>query len=229
MANSTENIFCFIKFIKREFADKFLNGQVYFNMPSSFNDLREKERGDENEGAEWIDNTEIVTVKTEHPTIGSIEFKVVPNSVSKMIQYNYQYLSFSLYAVTSSLFDKDNSHKIDSRMSEFGDSAIIIEEPYIFLNSIISELKNKNLDYEIKPIIYRDITKGRVDLIPFDKKLDHQHQFEFRIIIKNTDNVAKTLEIGSIEKYSKLVSSQFIIESQWTAKRNIPKDQSTIT
>ncbi len=39
----------------------------------------------------------------------------------------------------------------------------------------------------------------------------------------------KTLEIGSIEKYSKLVSSQFIIESQWTAKRNIPKDQSTIT
>ncbi len=193
MTNSTDNIFCFIKFIEREFADTFLNGQVYFNMPSSFNDLPEKERGDENEGAEWIDNTEIVTVKTEHPTIGSIEFKVVPNSVSKMIQYNYQYLSFSLYAVTSSLFDKDNSHKIDSRMSEFGDSAIIIEEPYIFLNSIISELKNKNLDYEIKPIIYRDITKGRVDLIPFDKKLDHQHQFEFRIIIKNTDNVAKNI------------------------------------
>ena len=221
MTDSIDKIFCFIKFTKREFADKFLDGQIYFNTPSSFNNLKERERGDENEGAEWIDNTEIVAIKTEHPTLGSVEFKVGSNSVSKMTQYNYHYLSFSLYAVTSALFIKDDSHKIDSRLIEFGDSAIIIEEPYIFLNSIISELKNKKLEYEIKPVIYRDLTKGRIDLIPFDKKIEHQHQCEFRIIIKNTYNLAKILEIGSIEKYSKLVNSQFIIESLWTAKRSV--------
>ena len=221
MTNPTDNIFCFIKFTDREFADKLLNGQIYFNLPSSFNNLTKKERGDDNEGAEWIDNTEIASIKTEHPTLGTIEFNVVPHSTSKMTQYNYYYLSFSLYAVTAVLFDKDNSHKIDSRMSEFGDSAVIISEPYTFLNSIISELKSKNLNYEIKPVIYRDLTKGRVDIIPFDKKLEHQHHCEFRIIIENTDNEAKPIEIGSIKKYSKLVTSQFIIESSWTAKRNI--------
>jgi len=222
MTNSTDKIFCFIKFTKREFAEKLLNGQIYFNTPNSFNNLTEKERGDDNEGAEWIDNTEIASIKTEHPTLGTIEFKAVPNSVSKMTQYNYYYLSFSLYAVTSALFDKDNTHKIDSQLSEFGDSAVIIDEPYIFLNSIISELESKNLKYEVKPAIYRDLTNGRVDIIPFDKKLEHQHHCEYRIIIENTDNAAKVIEIGSIEKYSKIVSSQFIIESIWTAKRDIP-------
>jgi hypothetical protein len=128
-----DKIFCFIKFTKREFAEKLLkNGEVFFNLPSSFNNLTEKERGDDNEGAEWIEYSQITHIKAEHPTLGTFEFNPVPNSPSKIIQYNYFFLSFSLYAVTPDLFDKDNSHTIDSRMNEFGDTAIIIEEPYIF-------------------------------------------------------------------------------------------------
>jgi hypothetical protein len=216
-----DKIFCFIKFTERQFADKLLkDGEVYFNLPSSFNNLTEKERGDDNEGAEWIDNSQIIHIKSEHPTLGKFEFKPVPNSLSKIVQYNYSFLSFSLYAVTPDLFNKDDTHKIDPRMCEFGDTAIIIEEPYIFLNSIIAELKSKNLNYEIKPVNYRDMTSGRVDLIPFDKKQEHQHHCEFRIIIENTDNVAKPIKIGSIEKYSRLVSSKSLIESTWTANRN---------
>jgi hypothetical protein len=214
-------IFCFIKFTEQQFADKLLKeGEVYFNLPSSFNKLKEKERGDDNEGAEWIDNSQIVNIKADHQTLGTFEFKPAPDSPSKIVQYNYYYLSFSIYAVTPDLFDENDTHKIDSRMSEFGDCAVIIEKPYIFLNSIIAELKSQKLRYEIKPANYRDISNGRVDLSPFDKKQEHQHHCEFRIIIENTDNDAKPIRIGSIEKYSRMVSSKTIIESTWTAKRN---------
>ena len=217
-----DKIFCFLKFTEKEFADKLLNdGEVYFNLPSSYNKLTENERGDDNEGAEWIDNSQIVHIRSDHPTLGTFEFKPVPNSPSKIVQYNYYFLSFSLYAITPDLFDNSDTYKIDSRMREFGDTAVIIEEPYIFLNAIIAELKSKNLRYEIKPANYRDLTNGRVDLVPFDKKQEHQHQCEFRIIIENTDNTAKTVKIGSIEKYSRLVSSESIIESIWTANRSL--------
>jgi hypothetical protein len=62
--------------------------------------------------------------------------------------------------------------------------------------------------------------KGRLNLMPFDKKQEHQHQCEFRIIIENTDNNSKLFKIGSIEKYSRLVSTKSIIKSTWTAKRS---------
>ena len=215
-----DKLLCFIKFTHREFADKLLKkGEIYFNLPSSFNKSVEMERGDDNEGAEWIDNSQITNIKVDHPTLGTFEFKTVPNSPSKLVQYNYYYLSFSLYSLTADLFEKDDSHKIDSRMSEFGDSAVIIKEPYIFLNSIIEELKRTKINYEMKLVEYRDLTIGRVNLIPFDKKKEHHHHHEFRIIIENIENVPKKIEIGSIEKYSSLVNSKSIIESIWTIKR----------
>lgn len=221
-----DKIFCFLKFTEREFAEKLINkGQIYFNLPNTFNKLVNKERGDDNEGAEWIDNSSIVHIKVEHPTLGTFEFQPVPNSVSKIVQYNYYFLSFSLYAITSALFNNDNTHKIDSQMSEFGDTAIIIDEPYIFLNAIISELKSKNLEYEINLVNYRDLTNGKVVLVPFDKKQEHQHHCEFRIIIKNTDDTPKIIEIGSIKNYSRQVSSKSIIESIWTAKRDLTTEK----
>jgi hypothetical protein len=213
-------ILCFIKFSTDEFAGKlFRQGQIYFNLPSTYSNSLETERGDINEGAEWIDNSEIVNIKAEHPTLGMFEFKPLSNPPSTILQYNYYYLSFSLYAITPELFENSNTYKIDSRMSEFGDTAVIIEEPYIFLNSVIEELKKKNMKYEIKQVIYRDLTNKRTDLTPFDKKQEHQHHCEFRIIIKNVDNEPKTIEIGSIEKFSRLISSDTIVESIWTATK----------
>lgn len=213
-----DRILCFIKFTEHKFAESLLKkGQVFFNLPSSYNKLDEKERGDGNEGAEWIDNSQLVNIKAEYP-YGTFEFKPMSNSPSKITQYNYYFLSFSLYAITSAHFNNDKKHQIDSRLGDFGDTAVIIEQPYDFLDSVITELKKNNLKYEIKLINYRDLTNARVDLVPFDKKLEHQHQCEFRIIIENTEDIVKIIEIGSIEKYSRLINSKHIIESIWTAK-----------
>lgn len=223
-----DKFFCFIKFTEKKFAEKLIKkGQIYFNLPSSFNNSDNKERVDKNEGAEWIDNSQIINIKVEHPTLGKFEFESIPNSVSKIVQYNYYFLSFSLYIITPALFNNDNTHKIDSRMIEFGDTAVIIEEPYIFLNTIIAELKRQNLDYEINTVNYRNLTNGKVELTPFDKKQEHKHHCEFRIIIKNTDNNPKTIEIGSIENYSRMTTSKSIIKSNWTAKRDFITEEKT--
>jgi hypothetical protein len=213
-------LFCLIKFAEKEFADKLLKkGEVYFSLPSHYKKLKEQERGDNNEGAEWIDNALLTNLKVNHPTLGTFEFKPLSNVPSRIVQYNNYYLSFSLYAVTPSLFIKDNTHKIASNMRGFGDTAIIINEPFVFLEAIIAELNAKKLRYEMNTIVYKDLTNGKVKLTPFIKKQEHQHQHEFIIIIENIDNIPKLITIGSIEKYSKLVSTETIIESIWTGHR----------
>jgi len=216
-----DNILLLIKFFKeKEFADRLLNmGQVYFNVATFYNESTNKEQGDSNEGAEWIDNTPIVNVKVTHPTIGTFEFKPVTTSPSKVIQYNYYYLSFSLFALTSDLFDKNGSYKMNSSMSEFGDTAIVIEDHNKFLTALTKELKNRNIKYEVKSVNYRDLSNGRVELTPFDKKQEHQHQRELRVIIENTENKPKSIDIGSIAEYSKIVRSCLLTESTLNFER----------
>lgn len=214
-------IFYLLKFLPSEFADKlFREGQIYFGLPSTFNNLKNDERGDDNEGAEWIDNSEIVSIKVDHPTLGTHEFKPALNHPSKVIQYNHYFLSYSLFAITPSQFDNRDSYQVDARMMEFGDTAVLIEEPFTFLNSIINEIKNQGLKYEANFVSYRNLTTGRIENItPFEKKLGHLHHAEFRIIIENRTDQPKLLQIGSIERYSRLMASKHIIETTWTVKR----------
>lgn len=219
-----EPILYLIKFLPEVYAGKLLKlGQVYFNLPSTYNTLTSNEQGDINEGAAWIDNSEIKSIKAEHPTLGTFEFTPAPNSQSKVVQYNDSYLIYSLNAITPALFKNVDSYQIDNRMLEFNsDSAVIIEKPYVFLNSIVSELKFQKIKYEANFVTYRNLSNGKIDDInPFHKKAEHQHQIEFRIIIENINNDPKTVEIGSIEKYGRLLTSKSIIEYQWTVKRKI--------
>ena len=220
-----DKILRLIKFFKEEeFADKFLKlGQVYFNVPIVYNESTNNEQGDVNEGAEWIDNTPILSVKVEHPTIGTIELKAVTTEPSKVIQYNYYYLSFSLFALTPDLFDENDSYKMNPKIREFGETAVVIREPNKFLKSLTEELKSKNIRYEISLVNYRDLSSGRVDVNPFDKKQEHQHQCELRIIIENTENTARSIDIGSMEQYSKIVASNLLTESPWTIKQETKK------
>jgi hypothetical protein len=188
-------------------------------VPTFYNESTNSEQGDVNEGAEWIDNTPITSINVTHPTIGTFEFKPVTDAPSKVVQYNYYHLSYSLFAFTSDLFDENDNYKMDPRVSKFGDTAVFIEEPYKFLNCLTEKLKNENIKYEIKNVDYRNLTSGRVELTPFDKKEEHRHHCELRVIIENTENKGKSVDIGSIEQYSKIVKSNLLTESTWSAKR----------
>jgi len=214
-----EDILLFIKFTQKEFAEKLLDGQIYFNIPSNYNEIENEEIGDKNEGAKWIDNSEIANIKCELDN-NVIDFKPISNSNFKIIQYDYYYLSFSLFTIYRSMFENNNTFRIDSKMQNTTyDSAIVIENPVAFLNTIIEKLKAEKIEYELKSVAYKNLNTGIINLTPFDKKEEHSHQNEFRIIIRNLENSAKKIEIGSIKDYCKLVPAKMILEAEWTAKR----------
>jgi len=98
---------------------------------------------------------------------------------------------------------------------------VVIEKPYDFLRSIITEIKNQKIKYEARAVSYIDLSNNRIDhLTPFDKKSEHQHQNEFRIILENTDNLTKSIEIGSIKMYAKLVTTESILKP-WRFEQSI--------
>jgi hypothetical protein len=107
-------------------------------------------------------------------------------------------------------------------MLSFSDTAILIKEPYKFINSIVSKLKKEGIKYEANIVTYDDLCReGNIELSPFIKKMEHQHQMEFRIIIENKDNQPKLISIGSIEDYSVIVSSESMIATIWQAKKQV--------
>jgi len=222
-----EQIFCLIKFGSSEYNEKLLKeGELYFNTPIKYNELSgsENETGDNNEGAEWIENTQLKKISVEHSTTGELVLTPIPNSLSKIIQYNYYYLSYSLFVISSRLFENTDKYQIDKKMLDMknANSALMIKEPYKFINCIISEIKKLGLQYEAGIVEYKKLNcEGRIEIRPFDKKIEHQHQVEFRIVIENKDNLPKKIYIGSIEDYCIISSSKSMVETIWEAKRKV--------
>ena len=223
--NDPNKIICLVKFGKQQYLNELLKkGELYFNHPKRYNEwqTREKQSGDEHEGAEWIENAHLTKIQYSHPVIGEGEFKPVKGQLAKIIQYNYFFLSYSLYALTTDSFTENDTFRIDPRNAELkdADSAIFIQEPYKFLRTVTDEIKSRNLQYEARLVEYKNMsTEGRTEMNPFTKKWEHEHQNEFRIIIENVNNKPRTIQIGSIEEYSHLVSAESMIEMTWTAKR----------
>ena len=195
----TDKIFCLIKFGERPYMERLLKyGELFFNTSAKYNELHkdENERGHINEGARWVENALIAKVEADHLALGKFTFKPVQSKLSKLIQYNYFYLSYSLYAISHRTFENSNIHKIDSKILEFGDAAIFIQKPYKFL----TQLKENSIRYDANFVEYVDLDKkGKINLSPFDKKMRHYHQMEFRIIIEDIDDKLKIINIGSIE------------------------------
>lgn len=220
--NKLDNkIFCFIKFGPEEHLLNLRDyGELYFNVPKNFNNYINLQRGDLYEGSEWILNTEFSKIEVEHPSIG--RFKIIPNKgdLGRLIQYNYTYLSYSLYTISTYTFAESLQHQIDDSLLQFGDSALLIKEPYKFLNKISRYFIQHGIQYEMNFVKYIDFTKkGKINTNPFNKKLDHSHQMEFRIIIKNLNNAPEKMRVGGIHDYSSLLESKSIIEMKWLAQK----------
>ena len=211
--------FCLIKFSKkRKYLESFLQkGELFFNSTENLNILEEtnKEQGDENEGAEWIENVCLSEVKCNHPTLGEFKFKPDPKTPWKLTQFNHNYLTCSFYIITTKNFENTDILKVNEKMLEFGEHAIIIKNPKIFMDNLIEALELEDVDYSARKVKYKNLkSDGRIEMNPFIKKLEHKYQNEFRIIIKN-QSIPKPIKIKDIDKIGQIVSSKFIVESKW--------------
>lgn len=214
------NLGCYLKFGKSNHIENMLKyGEIYFNTPKNFSESKEPERGDSNEGAIWIDNSQLKDIEISHPSIGKINLKPKPNSLSKITQYHYHFLSFSLYDISQNIISNSEIKQIDERMLEFGNSALIIQNPKRLINSVTAELKKQHIRYLIKSIEYKKLyEQGNYTLSPFVKDYQYKHQNEVRIIIENKNNTPFSLNIGSIEDYCLFSESESMIKTEWSVK-----------
>lgn len=200
-----------------------LNGKMRFGAIESFAQSEDKERGDKYEGALEVANGQFSKIEYDHPKLGKFTFNPVPNTVGTFIVFTDEpYYSYSLYALNSNCFKEKDNHKIDKRMIEFGDYALVINEPNIFLERVKEKLTNLNLISSYKLIEYKDYKEVGtiINTNLFSKTKDLQHQFEHRILIKTEKKVNEIfIEIGSIENFCFLSKTEEILQAEFTARR----------
>ncbi|NBG65599.1 hypothetical protein [Acidiluteibacter ferrifornacis] len=216
-------IFALIKFGEKEHLESLMHkGQMRFGALDSFAQSIQKERGDKFEGAFNIVNGQFSKIEYNHPVLGKGSFTPVPNTKGTIINFTDDpFFCFSSYALTSDCFNKTDIHKIDDRMMEFGEYALVIKEPNIFLGRVKSSLTELNYPFEGKLTSYLNFKQeGTVDATLFTKTQDLQHQFEHRILIKTERKQEEIfIEIGSIKNICFLSRTHEMLQTEFKGKR----------
>ncbi len=217
------NYFCLIKFGKKEHIDILCKkGQIRFGSIASFAESIDKERGDKFEGAIKVINDYVVKVECKHPTLGDFSFTPTLDNFGTLIQYELSnHFLFSSYAITSNCFIDSDVHKISDKLMAFGEYALIIYEPILFINKIQTKLKELNIENESRLIEYLPIeSKGEFNINLFNKTNVLHHQNEHRILIKkNQQSDSFFIELGSIEEYCKITKTIDLLNTEFKAKR----------
>jgi hypothetical protein len=178
-----------VKITKREFADKLLDGEVFMNPLSAFGDLLRRSedssnefRGDVLEGVSQSfssrDESSFFrdTLDEEQPQ---------PAGMGQIAEYFLQERIFSLYCLE---YSEDLSKFIapDRRLLDFGDTAVIIFDPLVFLRRITDFMLQKYKDsfwVGAKRVQYLiDLTKF-IEYDEFTKTSSYSWQNEYRIAL----------------------------------------------
>lgn len=215
-------LFSLIKFGKKKHIESlYRQGRVRFGAIEGFRNLNQPERGDKFEGALSVENDYVASINFSHPIIGEGNF--IP-SKSKLGSFytiiDEPIFCSSLYSLTSENFNDANKHKICSRMNEFGEYAIVIQQPYEYLNLLYQKLNNKKLKFIDRLVKYKNLKKkGTHHIDLFTKNIELQHQFEYRFLVKNNcDSNEFFLNIGSLENISFMSSTIDLLNTTFSIK-----------
>ena len=180
----------------------------FFNTPEEFNKIKKSnnEQGDENEGAIWIENLKDVQLTVNHPQFGEFKLRSTANKLTKLTQYNHNYLTCSFYAITNKDFQQSSILEVDQRMHKFGDYALIISNTKLLTDSVIHSAEKSGLNLYAKKVDYKVLTsQGRIELNPFIKKAEHSYQKEYRMVIKNSLETSIILNIDKLGENGKII------------------------
>ncbi len=184
----------FIKILSEARAESFLNGEIYFNTDKYFSMLDSKDvvRSDPDEDADesWIvKDLSIQDKKTgEYVPIGGII-----NPVKFRYGERPQLNILCLYVLL-----ERSDFKIDERILEFGDTAIVIRDVIEFTNRVHTTANEIGLGVKQQPIEYVDKSTYHGPIGPFRKYADYAFQSEFRYLISPGEGRPISLQIGDL-------------------------------
>ena len=200
-----------LKFGQKEHIENLLTkGEVYMNTIQWFKTYEKDGIGDIYEGA-----IEVKNIKN-----GKTTFKT-PNNTITVNNTNLQFRKhqkghvgniFSTYAISNLLLNRKSIHKIDKIMMKFGSHCLIIKDVNQFLNSITNKLTELGIENSHNIVKYKNLKKNNHQLSLFNKTHLLSYQKEHRIIAYTKNDSALKFNIGSIENYAEIFTTEEIIK-----------------
>lgn len=215
-------IHCLIKFGSKEaITDLFENGTIYCNPVQYFKTLEDKFRGDSYEGTSYIHNL----------PPGQLKISIGGRQVDKEFNYLACHLKeayektlgniYNLYCLSSKILRGDKPIKIDERIKDFGDTALLIKDNPKFLSLIQNKLERMRLQYFQGLVEYYDkyIYTGKINV--FKKPSEYAYQNEFRLYIRRHSDEPLKFQIGSLKEIAEVYSANEFINT-FEATENTP-------
>lgn len=120
--------------------------------------------------------------------------------------------ALSLYHIEKKLFLRKSIHRIDKRMIEFGDTAILIFQAEEFIRRVEKKLFELGIKFDHCKVRYRNFSKIKdLKLNPFIKSHTLSFHHGYRIYIPTNKSEKLIIEIGSIEDIANIYSSEELI------------------
>lgn len=208
---SIEVIFL-LKFGKEEHIKNLLKkGEIYMNTIQWFRNYEKDGIGDIYEGATEVKNIKNAKLTLKIPN-NPITFKK-SNVQLRMHHKGHIGNIFSTYAISTLLLRRKQIHRIDKRMEVFGTHCLIIRDVHQFLDSVSNRLTEMGLKYSHNIVRYKNLKKNNHKLTLFEKTHLLSYQKEHRIIAWTEKESILKFEIGSIEHYAEMYSTNDIIKT----------------
>lgn len=197
------------------------HGELYLNTIDWFRQADQNtERFDGLEGAVEIDQVSWIKLRDEqgkefefsrpehpkhHPAHGVLR--------SAHVLTHEDRLKGNIFSCTGvAVGEGPKFRKLDRRFGQFGDAAILIENPNQFLTRVEKALQELGLKYLISPVTYYDPSSFIGKLGVFMKKDMHSYQHEVRIWVKSDSNEPIKLRLGSLRDIALIFELDGILE-----------------
>ncbi|TDE27559.1 hypothetical protein E0I61_14695 [Flavobacterium ranwuense] len=167
--------------------------------------------GDKFEGA-----FEIRNIKDAKLTLKIPSNPITLNSKSLQVRKNFKdHIGniYSTYALSDKLLQRKAIHRIDKRMLLFGTHCIIIKDVEKFICSILEKLDDIGFSYSHNLVKYNNYNKNNHDLTLFDKSHTLSYQKEHRIIVYTKTDEPVKFEIGPMNEYAEIHSTEDVIKT----------------
>lgn len=208
-----------IKFAPLEFAKSFREGTIYMNSLDYFRGIEDEGvRGDIFEGTHsLIANKDIGQLLAPHGMDISEEFqKNIIGGMSLLSEELKYFKVFCMYKLGYKL-EKKLIETIDKRISDFGNTFVLITDFNEFKSRVNNELEKGNYeiyDFGAQEVSYYQYDQPTQELGPFAKSAAYSWQKEFRLIASPLEPTLKplVLNVGDLSDISIIGSTDRLIQ-----------------
>ena len=209
-----------VKVVDKKWADKLMDGEVFMRAIACFGDLSRRSgdsnnqfRGDPLEGFSLSFNNHHNPYTYIQDSNGNIS-EISPDQVGLIDVLTYREKIFCLYALEYS--EEDNQFiKPDYRISDFGDTAVIIHNPQEFLHRICNEMFQRfgndfwtsfmRVNYNVEFSVSQPYDE-------FCKSPAYSWQKEFRIVLDLAQGKFDPATLDNVTDFARLTFPGEIVE-----------------